>query len=139
MRFLRKVKNALEISIAFNLIGLLKMFFNLYLSSETEDELHSSRIHKISSMRPYEYITALIKGTADKHRFSIINAAEQVTVLFVHSMLSARCFSLNRLVAVTLPQVQGINDKKKHRAASKCAECYFLPKLVCVGDARVRK
>jgi hypothetical protein len=35
-----------------------------------------------------------------------------VTVLFVHSMLSARCFSLNRLVAATLPQV-GINDKKK--------------------------
>jgi hypothetical protein len=34
------------------------------------------------------------------------------TVLFVHSMLSARCFSLNRLVAVTLPQVE-INDKKK--------------------------
>jgi hypothetical protein len=27
-------------------------------------------------------------------------------------MLSARCFSLNRLVVVTLPQV-GINDKKK--------------------------
>jgi hypothetical protein len=33
-------------------------------------------------------------------------------VLFAHSMLSARCFSLKRLVAVTLPQV-GINDKKK--------------------------
>jgi hypothetical protein len=35
-----------------------------------------------------------------------------VLVFFVHSMLSARCFSLNRLVAVTLPQVV-INDKKK--------------------------
>jgi hypothetical protein len=39
-------------------------------------------------------------------------AALEVSVLFLNSMLSARCFSLNRLVMVTLPQV-GIDDKKK--------------------------